>query len=369
MESKKERNNIIDVMKGIMILFVVIYHLIYRKQGCLFDKIVREMIYLSMPLFFCLAGYFYRDKEGSFFQNFVGRLKRLLIPSLVCTLVLLLVLGPYYVLTHNEYTLNNWLTDFLMTYLRPELMAVISPDATGEVLFNNISPVWFIWALFFATIIFYLVMNFVRSDNRKLIIATAIFLIAGIIIYEFTPKLSWSLNLAPLYAGIMMTGVIIKKYNVVEKLGAINLGISCIIMVICAVLHFIIFNKLGSDLIYMSILGDKPYISSFLFIIQIFIGGFVLFSISRLISLSSAVNSAFSWVGRHTLTILLFHCVIAGLMVDALNTYNKPGPDWYVDPLTAEIVIKSIISFIIGLGGSIGLCILNDKIKNKHRNS
>ena len=61
MESKKERNNIIDVMKGIMILFVVIYHLIYRNKGSLFDDIVREMIYLSMPLFFCLAGYFYRD--------------------------------------------------------------------------------------------------------------------------------------------------------------------------------------------------------------------------------------------------------------------------------------------------------------------
>ena len=68
-----------------------------------------------------------------------------------------------------------------------------------------------------------------------------------------------------------------------------------------------------------------------------------------------------------TLVILLFHCLIGGIAADIMHTYNKPGPDWYVDPLTAETVIKSIISFIVAIAGSCGLAALNDKLKARKK--
>ena len=49
-------------MKGIMILLVMMFHIIYRPKNGVLDIALREMIYLSMPLFFLLSGYFYRKK-------------------------------------------------------------------------------------------------------------------------------------------------------------------------------------------------------------------------------------------------------------------------------------------------------------------
>ena len=256
MEQKKERSNIIDIMKAIMIISVVIYHLIYRQMHGMFDNIIREMIYISMPLFFLFAGAFYKDYGGSFINNLRMRLRKMLVMVLITTAVLLVVFGPYYILVYDEFTAKNWLGDILQTYLRPELMAIILPDMTGEQLFNNISPVWFIWALAFATVVFYAVMSFVKDDNKKMFISIAVLLIVGAICQEMIPHFSWSIQLAPFYAGIMMIGLALRRYDALEKLKKINLGLSCVIMIVAAVLHYIIFMKLGSDCIYQSILGE-----------------------------------------------------------------------------------------------------------------
>ena len=50
-----------------------------------------------------------------------------------------------------------------------------------------------------------------------------------------------------------------------------------------------------------------------------------------------------------------------------LHTYNKPGPDWYLDPLKTETVIKSFISFFISLLGCFSIAAINDRIKKKRR--
>ncbi len=381
MEEKSKRSNLIDIMKSMMILSVAVFHLIYRHHDSMFDLVVREMIYLSMPLFMFFAGYFSKDIEGSFLAGLGKRLKKVSLPSLIVTLVLLICFGPYYLLMYEDYSMKVWIGDFLQTYLRPELMEKILPEYTGGQLSRNISAVWFIWALSFATIVFFIAIRFTGdklSNNAskdisekssditaKSIGVTTILLVLGVILYVIIPPLSWSLQLAPLYAGIMMLGTILKKCQVLEKLEKINLGVSSLIMVVAAVIHYAIFRFCGSDDIYKSGLGDKGCITGVFFVIQIFIGGFVLFTLARLIALSKTGEKAFSWIGRHTLVIMLLHTLIGGITADILHTYNKPGPNWFVEPLTAEIVIKSVITFVVGFAGSLGLAAVNDSIKKK----
>ena len=368
MEKKKERNNIVDIMKAIMIISVMIYHLIYRQQGSMFDRIIREMIYLSMPLFFMFSGYFFKDKnEDTFWISLGKRIWDISIVPFISIAILLIVFGPYYMLVYDGFTTKSWLADVLNTYLRPEIMSVVLPDMTGNQLFNNLSPVWFIWTLTCSTIVFFVVMRFVQDSNKKLLVSLVILLVCGVIIQELVPPLSWSLQLAPLYAGIMMIGVALKRFNVLEKMEKQSLTVSCVIMIVAAVLHFFIFTYFGSDLIYISFLGDKGYVTDLMFIIQVFIGGYVLLTLARLINLSDYSKRCFTWVGRHTLVILLYHCLIGGIAADIMHTYNKPGPDWYISPLTMEIVVKSIISFLIAVVGCVVLGISNDKLKEKHK--
>ena len=368
MENKKKRNNLIDIMKGLLILDVAVYHLIYRVKGSMFDNIVREIGYLAIPMFFCLAGYFYRDITGSLISGIWTRIKKILLPVLGVSGVLLLLFGPYYMLVHH-YTAHDWLGDILMTYLRPELMAIILPEFSGGQLFNNISPVWFIWTLLFSTLLFLLCMEFAKKNNARLIITTIVLLAIGIVMYVLIPAFSWCLQMTPFYAGIMMLGVILNRFTVFEKLEKINLGISSVIMIAAAIAHYFIFMNFGSDLMYLSIVGDKGFLSGIAFVIQIIVGGYALFTFSRIIALWKYSEEAFAWVGRHTLVILLFHCLIGGIAADIMHTYNKPGPDWYVDPLTAETVIKSIISFIAAIAGSCGLAALNDKLKARKKSN
>ncbi|MBR1508718.1 MAG: acyltransferase [Eubacterium sp.] len=367
MEQKKQRNNNIDIVKGIMILSVVVYHLIYRPKNCMADRICMEFIYLSMPLFFLIAGYFYREREGSFVLSIWNRLKKVILPVIGVSATLLICFGPYYMVVY-KITPSQWLGDIVTTYLRPELMKIIKPEfVTDDKLFNNISPIWFIWVLFFATILFYVCMEFAKKSNIRLVVTSLVLIAIGTVLYIYTAPLSWSLNIAPLYTGIMILGYLLKKSNVLEKLEKLNLGISCLIMIPAAVAHYFIYMNFGSDLIFMSILGDKGYLSAIFFVIQIFIGGYVLFTLSRVISLWEYSEKALTWVGRHTLVILLFHFLIAGITADALHTYNKSGPDWYIEPVTPELFIKSLITFVVALAGCIGLALLNDKLKSKFK--
>ena len=367
MEQKKERSNTIDIVKAIMIISVVIYHLIYRQMHGMFDNIIREMIYLSMPLFFLFAGAFYKDDGDTFLKSLRKRLRKMLVMVLITTAVLLVLFGPYYILVYDEFTSKNWLGDILQTYLRPELMAIILPDMTGEQLFNNISPVWFIWALAFATMVFFAVMRVVKDDNKKMFISIAVLLIVGAVCQEMIPHFSWSIQLAPFYAGIMMIGLALRRYDALEKIKKINLGLSTVIMIVAGVIHYFIFMKLGSDCIYQSILGDHGYLSDLMFVVQIFFGGFVLVTLARIIDLSEYSKLAFAWVGRHTLVILIFHCLLGGIAMDIMHAYNKPGPYWYLDPLPTSVVVKSVISFVVGFGGCVALAVINDKLKAKYK--
>ena len=362
-----ERNSLLDIVKAIMILAVVIYHLIYRKQAGVIDRIIREFIYISIPLFVLLAGYFHREKGGPLILGIGRRMKKIALPSILTTGVMLLVFGPYYMMVHG-YTTKDWLCDSLMNYLRPEMMATMYPDYTGGTLFNNLSPVWFIWALVFATLVFVIALRIVRGKGEEagvkgMIIAMVILVVIGSILYAVVPALSWSLQMAPLYAGIMMLGLIIRKCNLLEKLENINLGVSTLIMLALWALHFVIFTFIGSDLMYMSVLGKQNFITAIFFVIEVLMGGYVFFTFARYISLAEPLKDAFSWIGRHTLVILLVHCLIGGITADILHTYNKPGPDWYVNPLPVIVVVKSWVTFIVSMAGSIGLALLNDKLK------
>ncbi|MCR5704668.1 MAG: hypothetical protein K6G85_08600 [Eubacterium sp.] len=88
-------------------------------------------------------------------------------------------------------------------------------------------------------------------------------------------------------------------------------------------------------------------------------------TVAILLGKVKGVGDGISWIGRHTLVILLLHCLIGGIVADILHTYNKPGPDWYISPLTTEVVVKSLVSFAGALIGCIGIGWFNDYLKKK----
>ena len=362
MKQLNSRNRLIDIIKGIMILPIVVFHLVYRTQNGAFDIAVRELTYLSLSVFLLFSGYFY-NTEDKIVQGINKRNKKLFLPVVITMLALLALFGPYYILVHN-YSLKMWFWDGLTVFLRPELTAVIAPDYTVGQLFNNLSPVWFIWTLAISRTIFVLVMKIVKESKIKFIISFTALIIIGCVLYVHVQPLPWCLTIVPLCAAIMMIGAALRKFSVIERLSKINLPVSSLISVATCFVHCLIFINFGDESLYRSFLGDKGYLSAVMFVFQVLFGGFAVLTLARLIDRIKYCDDAFVWIGRHTLVILLFHVLIAGLAMDAMHTYNKPGVHWYLNPLPAEVVIKSVISLVISLACCFGICALNDRLKN-----
>ncbi len=366
----KKRNSVIDIMKGILILSVMFYHLIYRNQGSVLDEIIREFIYFGLPVFMLLSGYFYCFSNEDVFGMFWCRMKQIVLKTCLITGVLLILFGPYFMLVHG-YTMRSWVNDVVTTYLRPELVAKIAPSfgETGQ-LFNNLSPVWFMWTLAWATIVFYLVMYFVRKRTWMMGVSAVVLMIIGAVFYVKIPPQSWSIHLAPLYAGIMMLGAILGKYRGIETLCKIPMIPAVVIAVIGGFLHYQIFEKFGSDWLYLSIFrvdkdfnGIFTYLTVTIFILEMFLGGFVLMVFARVIDKIKGCNKVLSWIGAHTYMILLLHCLFGGITADILHTYNKPGPNWYVVPLTTTVVVKSVITFIVSLAACSSVVFVLERMK------
>jgi fucose 4-O-acetylase-like acetyltransferase len=362
MDSKGKRNSAIDIIKAIFILSVVVYHLVYRPQGSMPDRIIRELIYLSLGGFFFLSGYFYRRDKAPLKKTIGHRMTSLLKPAVLTTAGLLFVFGPYQMIVRG-YTFSDWLWDGVLNYLRPEFVSWFAPDhAVGGQLYENLSAVWFVWTLAWSSLLFYIIMHF--CDNpKKTAVALVVTIGIGSVLYVHAPNLPWSLQLTPLYSGIMMLGSICGRMKIVERLCEFNIWISTILAVPLAYMHFIIFDNFGSDLIYLGVLGNKTYVGAALFIVQLIIGLYVVHVIARFLQKVPVVNIALEWVGRNTMTILLWHCTIGGLAADALHTYNKPGVNWYLNPLPAEVVVKSFATFLIGLAGCVFVVFLTNRIK------
>ena len=79
----KRRDPVFDIMKGLAIIFVIMYHC--RLSGVNF-RIV-EMFHV--PLFFIISGYFARDEGLSFF--FRKQAKGMIVPYVFCFLIMFLM--------------------------------------------------------------------------------------------------------------------------------------------------------------------------------------------------------------------------------------------------------------------------------------
>ncbi|MBP5261735.1 MAG: acyltransferase family protein [Clostridiales bacterium] len=357
-----KRIAVIDIIKGLLILLIAVFHLVYRPMGSVFDLIMQDSTYLGIPVFFLLSGYFYKF-EGRVFPPMGKRLKKFALPIVGSSLAVLILLAPYYMIFHG-YSFHQWLSDVITTYMRPEFTAWLLPSfsSTGP-LFENVSPVWYIWALVFSTIVLYIIMHFTKDDPVKITISILILLVIGTFTYVLLPAMSWSLTNVPVYTALMMTGFLISKYKVIDKFCSFNLPVSVIIATAILVGHYFLYKYLGWAQMYRSVYDhDHSYYATIVFAVQTLIGGYALLTYARLIEKVKPLSFVIEWCGRHTPEFIVFHYVIGGLAADLLHTYNKCGENWYVDPVTPKIFYKSVITVIIAIAGSVGIGILNDKL-------
>ena len=362
----KNRNKIIDTARGIGIILVSMYHLIYRSQNGFADVFFQECMWLFIPFCFLISGFNHKTEERTLRQKIECRIKHLFIPAFLYTISWLLIGGIYCRFVH-EYSLRDWLRDIIYTYLRPEFSKIIIPDwGSPSVLFENISAVWFVWAMMFMFLIFYPLVDKVRNNLRNLILSIVILLSISVLLYDFGDKVSWSLTTVPLYAAITLCGAYIAANQEVFPAER-NSKVSLLLLIFAIVVHVVMFRFCQTDLVFMNNLGTLGKWSVFVFFAQTFIGGYALMMVAEILNeRCKKFSEILMFIGRNSLCFLILHCAFGMILADLMHTYIKPGPNWYVD-LTPEIVIKSLIGWILSLILCAVLCLLKNSIAKKWR--
>uniref|UniRef100_UPI0036F361D4 acyltransferase family protein n=1 Tax=Enterocloster asparagiformis TaxID=333367 RepID=UPI0036F361D4 len=276
----------IDVIRGISILLMVYAHLAINNK-------LRTIIFsFHMPIFFVLSGYLFSEKKFSMF--FGGKVKSLIIPYVITNLLSIII--------------SMWKTGFYGNFSLANILNIgykrggaafwgmsFSSTILQEVL--SVGPVWFILALFWSNIIFWIINKIVSKESIRLLVVASISFI-GIYIGRRIAFLPHSFDVALVAVGFVYSGYIIRRYDVLKLVSnpipMFALTIFWLFGIWCGGIE----------------LAVRKYPLGIMSLLSSVCGCIVIISILKLfISSTSSANNMLKVLGKNSLIILCIHCL------------------------------------------------------------
>jgi polysaccharide biosynthesis protein PslL len=319
----KNRNQTIDVVKGIGILLVVFGHNWISLNGN--HEIFRVIFSFHMPLFFFLSGIFL--KESTSFQVFLK--------SRTDTL-----LKPYFVV----------LAALGTTQL---LWAIIKGSVTTKKLYYFVglvygtgktiswAPFWFLPHLFISSFFALIILKIIKRRSWTTFISIVMLSIGihfidafyrpdltniGSISINHLPGLPWSLDLLPITSSFIVFGYLLRDW--VKKMAFNQIGF-LLSIIIFSCLHYYFDETID--------LNERIYGNASISTLQAAIGIYLTISIASIIQNYSRLQKPLAYLGSGTLFILMFHDTIQ------VNTFKM------LSKISEYQYINGILSFFIGV--------------------
>jgi polysaccharide biosynthesis protein PslL len=319
----KDRNQIIDVVKGIGIILVVFGHNWISLHGN--REIFRVIFSFHMPLFFFLSGIFL--KESTPFQAFLK--------SRTDTL-----LKPYFVV----------LAALGTTQL---LWAIIKGSVTSQKLYYFLglaygtgktiswAPFWFLPHLFISSFFALIILKITKHRSWTTFISIVMLSLGihsidafyrpnlaniGSISIDHLPGLPWSLDLLPITSSFIVFGYLLRDWVKTMTFNPIGFLLSIIIF---SCLHYYFDETID--------LNERIYGNAFISTLQAAIGIYLTINIASIIQKYSTLQKPLAYMGSGTLFILMFHDTIQ------INTFEM------LSKISDHQYINAILSFCMGV--------------------
>lgn len=263
----KERLHWIDIAKGIAILCVFFGHTTSTPTA------IQSFIYFfHMPVFFMLSGYVFSDRRK--FGDFLAtKLKTIVLPIFTLGLSGAIVVNLMIRFVKHESVDWKW------TLLNPIVQY-------GE---HNL--LWYLAALFVASLVLYALVKLFKQRVLPLVIATFILGLGSYCFIRFADvTLPWSFDTALVALPFMSVGFALKKREIVEKLGKWwMLGASFVCCTVLGILNQTFFSSVE--------MHTNSYGNIFLFYTSAMAGCAMVISASLLIKKSTLLE----YFGRNSL--------------------------------------------------------------------
>lgn len=338
-----KRLNVIDVAKGIGIIFVVFAHVNYTPE-------ILVLIYsFHMPLFFLISGMLFNKSKYLDFKSFFRRrFKTLFIPYVIYELVSIAWLYVSERL-YSDFQLFDVSKDQYIDFFKQILISNWSGTHVNQ-------PLWFVPCLFLVEILYYFICKM-----KKRFIVPVCFLLAccGWVLesgmLNFNNKLlPWSLDSALFALGIYAIGNLSSEcvQGMFGKIKAHKYKyILCIEIIVLCLMIWLPLTLANGKIT----LGSKILNNGFLLYINGILGSIIILIISLILEKCRFL----AYCGRNSFLIMSTHYIIRNYIVKPLYVGTKGA--LYDRTIVAETILPFVIVFALSLLYSL----VYNKIKEK----
>ena len=354
----KKRLNYVDMVKGIAILEVVVFHLAAPNDFKI--KFINPILFPLLVSFFFFSGYFYKPGKRTFKENVTARAKSLLIPFVKYGLIFWAA-GSVYLLATKQANLTE-----VFGCLR---------NFFGGAIWNRVIQNWFHWdyyklgsrymflagfwflpAMFFANVVFFPIGDRMLDSDKKPIGAAVLLFALTAVMRHFKVDLPYNLQIVPFWAAFMLLGAYFKHQNLFElpsMSGAKGWCIAAAALAAGLAAAFLQGPVLNT---YRGYFPEPEALNIFLSIIAALPVNWGLGVIFRMAEEIGMRVKELAWFGSHSMTTYIWHYFIAWF-ISIITGFSLRYPD----PVTGGIFWKSIaITF-----SSLTICILLTIIEEK----
>ena len=297
MNDYNSRDRYIDVLKAGLIILVVWGHMIQYFHGITYDywenPIFKSIYGFHMPLFGCVSGYlyFYSLKRNCSFSIIIKKVKQLLLPCVMWSILLTCF-------------------DVILTFITKEnhdFLFIVS-----RLLVRFINDLWFLKCIFIACFFVYF------FEKTKLNI---LLYILAIVLMNFWPS-SYNLNLYGFILPFFFLGFKVAQYDIKKKFRSISLRNRFIIFLLSAIVYFALIYFYKKDF-YIYVSGIDVFNSKHGVYGQLGINAYrfivALCGISFFLSLISIISSAFE--KRKNIAVLSNETLCIYVITASISSY------------------------------------------------
>ncbi len=331
-ENQSARIDYIDVFRSFGILLMIMGHIGF---GVTFDFFIHAF---HMPMFFWISGYLFKHKEEedlTFLTFLLKKAKSLLLPYFIFGIAHYLLYVAENFLTHTHYNIDIF-----------PLLHLFSNNTTGLPICGAL---WFLTALFFTDVLYFLIDRYILSDILKTIIVMAIAFFGNFAnsILPFT--LPYALGASFVGIGLYYLGYLCKKYR--ERSIFCFFNMSWIPNILLGVITIVLIFMNG----YIN-MRTGTYAIIPLFWINAMLSIIVGINFARLIYQYIQNNYIGNWltgIGRDSIVYVCLNQVVILIVNRGLNVIG-------LSPLLSKIAALIITLFVLWAADKI---IVNTKLK------
>ena len=362
-----KRNENIDIIKGICIILMVLGHTPFIEMpGCGF------MYVFHMAIFFIASGFLFNDKYTDNYKLlgkfYVKKINGLWLPFFLFTEAYILLnnlfLDLHIYITNVPIGFDQNLSYFQSQYLTLKNIILSVPYT---LIMDNAThmggALWFFQVLFYVLILYatcdYLFKKITKRKTIRLVLQGIISI--GLLSFGYYCSLNdifrYSFGrIASVYV-LIYIGVLIKEFNLIERLSQINhrwLMNSLIFVINLLVILFCGFNigSVGID--------KNVYVNPLFFIFVSILGWFMMTAISNiLIYLNLRINNILEYISQRSVSIIALHCLcfkivsfigisVYGMDIRYLAASNSLLKDglWWIAYTIVGITVPLLLDFI-----------------------